>query len=62
MSSYFPYGIPLGTITQLENDINSGFYMMTAELFENPSEVYAAYVIENKFKEEIDFLNKEVKP
>jgi hypothetical protein len=36
--------------------------MMTAELFENPSEVYAAYVIENKFKEEIDFLNKEVKP
>ena len=62
MSSYFPYGIPLGTITHIENDSNSGYYIMTAELFENPSQVYAAYVIENKFKGEIDFLNKEAKP
>ena len=37
MSSYFPYGIPLGTITHIENDSNSGYYIMTAELFENPS-------------------------
>ena len=61
MSSYFPQGIPLGIITQIKSDTNSGFYVMNAELFENPSQVYSVYVIENKFKNEIEFLTKKAK-
>ena len=61
MSSYFPYGIPLGKISKLENDNNTGYYTLTAELFENPSQIYLGYVIENKFKDEIELLNKDLK-
>jgi len=61
MSSYFPQEIPLGIITQIKSDTNSGFYVMNAELFENPSQVYSVYVIENKFKNEIEFLTKKAK-
>jgi hypothetical protein len=34
---------------------------MNAELYENPSQVYSIYVIENKFKNEIEFLTKKAK-
>ena len=59
MSSFFPYGIPLGTITELDKDSDSGYFIVTAKLFQNPSQIYNAYVIENNFKEEIELLNKE---
>jgi rod shape-determining protein MreC len=59
MSSFFPYGIPLGTIAELDKDSDSGYFIVTAKLFQNPSQIYNAYVIENNFKEEIELLNKE---
>ena len=61
MSSYFPYGIPLGVVTNLENNIQNGYYKIDAELFENPAELYKAYVIENSDFKEINSLMKNVK-
>ena len=61
MSSYFPYGIPLGVVTNLENNIQNGYYKIDAELFENPSELYKAYVIENSDFNEINSLLQNLK-
>ncbi|MFQ3340951.1 MAG: rod shape-determining protein MreC [Flavobacteriaceae bacterium] len=61
MSSYFPYGIQLGYITNLESNTQNGYFTIDAELFENPSEVYSAYVIENTDFKEINFLNQNTK-
>jgi rod shape-determining protein MreC len=61
MSSYFPYGIPLGVVTNLENNIQNGYYKIDAELFENPAELYKAYVIENSDFKEINSLKQNVK-
>ncbi len=59
MSSYFPLGIPLGKITQLEKNEGSGYYAIDLSLFSDPSQVYNAYVIENKdFKELQSLLKK----
>ena len=60
MSSYFPYGIPLGVVTNLENNIQNGYYKIDAELFENPAELYKAYVIENRDFKEINSLMKNI--
>ena len=60
MSSYFPLGIPLGKITDFERNIQSGYYTISTELFENPSQVYYVYVIENLEVKEINGLNKEL--
>ena len=59
MSSFFPFGIPFGTITELDKDSDSGYFIVTAKLFQNPAQTYNAYVIDNNFKEEIELLNKE---
>ena len=61
MSSYFPYGITLGVVTNLENNIQNGYYKIDAELFENPAELYKAYVIENSDFKEINSLKQNVK-
>ena len=61
MSSYFPYGIPLGVITNIENNIQNGYYKIDAELLENPAELYKAYVIENSDFKEINSLIENVK-
>ena len=61
MSSYFPYGIPLGVVTNLEKNIQNGYYKIDAELFENPSELYKAYVIENSDFNEINSLMQNLK-
>ena len=61
MSSYFPYGIPLGVVTNLKNNIQNGYYKIDAELFENPAELYKAYVIENSDFKEINSLKQNVK-
>ena len=50
MSSFFPFGIPLGTITELDKDSDSGYFIVTAKLFQNPAQTYYAYVIDNNFK------------
>jgi rod shape-determining protein MreC len=60
MSSYFPLGIPLGKITDFERNIQSGYYTISTELFEDPSQVYYVYVIENLEVKEINGLNKEL--
>ena len=61
MSSYFPYGITLGVVTNLEKNIQNGYYKIDAELFENPSELYKAYVIENSDFNEINSLMQNLK-
>tara|TARA_A100001011_G_scaffold162951_1_gene171430 strand:+ start:31251 stop:32072 length:822 start_codon:yes stop_codon:yes gene_type:complete len=48
MSSYFPLGIPLGKISSFKSDDKSGYYKIDVSLFEDPSQVYYVYVIENK--------------
>ena len=61
MSSYFPLGIPLGNITSYNRDTRSGYYKINTSLFEDPSQVYHVYVIENKDIEEINKLKKEIR-
>ena len=61
MSSYFPLGIPLGKITSYNRDNRSGYYKINTSLFEDPSQVYHVYVIENKDIEEINKIKKEIK-
>lgn len=60
MSSYFPLGIPLGKITQLKKNEGSGYYAIELTLFSDPSQVYAAYVIENEDFKEIKSLLKKL--
>jgi rod shape-determining protein MreC len=59
MSSYFPLGIPLGKISEFERDVQSGYYTISTELFEDPSQVYYVYVIENLDQKEINELKNE---
>ena len=59
MSSYFPVGIPLGKISEFERDVQSGYYTISTELFEDPSQVYYVYVIENLDQKEINELKNE---
>jgi rod shape-determining protein MreC len=60
MSSYFPMGIPLGKISEFERDVQSGYYTISTELFEDPSQVYYVYVIENLDRQELFELKKEL--
>ena len=59
MSSYFPLGIPLGKISEFKRDVQSGYYSIKTELFEDPSQIYYVYVIENLDQKEIKELKKE---
>ena len=58
MSSYFPFGIPIGRIIDFENNSKVGYYSISAKLFEDPSLIYHVYIIENKDLEEINNLQK----
>ncbi len=60
MSSYFPLGINLGRITNYEPDIKSGYYKINASLFEDPSQVYYVYVIDNNDIEDIRKLKQDI--
>jgi len=60
MSSFFPLGIPLGKISNYEANIKSGYYKINASLFEDPSQVYYVYVVENFDIEEIKKLKKDI--
>ena len=61
MSSYFPLGIPIGRITSYKRDTRSGYYKINTSLFEDPSQVYNVYIIENKDIKEINQLKQEIK-
>lgn len=58
MSSYFPFGISVGKIIDFENNSESGYYLINAKLFENPSLIYYVYILENSDLEEIKRLQK----
>jgi len=59
MSSYFPFGIPLGKITSFEKNTTSGYYSINAKLFDDPTTLYYVYVVEHLDQEEINTLYKE---
>ena len=58
MSSYFPFGIPIGKITDFEDNSKAGYYTINAKLFEDPSLIYHVYIIENEDLEEINRLQE----
>ena len=58
MSSYFPFGIPIGKITDFEDNSKVGYYSINAKLFEDPSLIYHVYIIENKDLDEINRLQE----
>ena len=60
MSSYFPLGIPLGIISSYESNTKSGYYKINASFFEDTSQVYYVYVVENKDIEDIKKLKKDI--
>ena len=61
MSSYFPYGIPLGEVIDFETNSQNGYYTINAKLFEDPSLVNYVYVLTNEDKEEIKQLQENFK-
>ena len=60
MSSYFPLGIPIGKISKLNKIKGSGYYSVDAILFNDLSQIYYAYVIENSDFQEIKSLQKNI--
>ena len=58
MSSYFPFGIPIGRITDFEDNSKVGYYSINAKLFEDPTLIYHVYIIENNDLEEINRLQE----
>jgi len=60
MSSYFPLGIPIGKISKLEKIEESGYYSVNAELFNDPSQIYYVYVLENLDFQELESLQKKI--
>jgi rod shape-determining protein MreC len=60
MSSYFPLGIPVGKITKLDKIEASGYYSINAKLFEDPSQIYYVYVLENIDFQELQSLQKKL--
>jgi len=60
MSSYFPYGIPIGKISAFERNATSGYYTISAELFDDPSLLYYVYLIEHTDLDEINTLTKDI--
>ncbi|MGB1972013.1 MAG: rod shape-determining protein MreC [Flavobacteriaceae bacterium] len=53
MSSYFPEGIPIGTVTDFELPENGGYYNISIELINNMTDLDYVYVIGNKNRAEI---------
>ncbi len=62
MSSYFPVGIPLGKVVQLDSSQLDGYYTIDVKLFEDPSQVQYVYLLENKDREEITDINQKKNP
>ena len=60
MSSYFPYGIPLGEVVDFESNSQNGYYTINARLFEDPSLVSYVYILTNEDKEEIKQLQEDL--
>ena len=53
MSSYFPEGIVIGTVTEIERPDNGGYYDIEIELINNMTDIKYVYVIGNNRREEI---------
>ena len=62
MSSYFPVGIPLGKVVQLDSSQLDGYYTIDVKLFEDPSQVQYVYLLENQDREEITDINQKKNP
>ena len=57
MSDYFPYGIPLGTVSKIERPEFEGYYDIDIELFSNLTQKEFVYIIKNKNLDQIEKLN-----
>lgn len=55
-SSYFPSGIPIGSISKIDKKTDQGFYTLEIQLFESPSEMVNVYILKNKDRKEIQSL------
>ena len=58
MSSYFPEGIPIGSVSSFTLPKNGGYYQIKVKLFTNMTDLNDVYVIGNKNREEIKTLLK----
>ena len=58
MSSYFPLGIPIGKISKLNKIQGNGYYSVDALLFNDPSQIFYVYVLENLDAQELQSLQK----
>jgi rod shape-determining protein MreC len=59
MSSYFPEGIVIGTVAEVERPNNGGYYDIEIELINNMTDIKYVYVIGNNRREEIIELLKQ---
>ena len=57
MSDYFPYGIPLGTVSKIVRPKFEGYYDIDIELFSNLTQKEFVYIIKNKNLDQIEKLN-----
>ncbi|MGD2004886.1 MAG: rod shape-determining protein MreC [Flavobacteriaceae bacterium] len=55
-SSYFPGGIPVGTISSIDKETVQGYYNLEVALFQSPIEMENIYVVKNSDREEIERL------
>ena len=58
MSAYFPKGIPIGTIIDLETPTSGGYYNIEVALLNNLTDLEHVYIIENKKRSEFIDLQK----
>lgn len=61
-SSYFPSGIPIGSISAIEKKNSQGFYVIEIQLFESPIEMDNVYILKNKDRNEIQSLIRKETP
>jgi len=61
-SSYFPSGIPIGSISAIEKKNSQGFYIIEIQLFESPIEMDNVYILKNKDRNEIQSLIRKETP
>tara|TARA_B100001057_G_C22634275_1_gene865617 strand:- start:168 stop:983 length:816 start_codon:yes stop_codon:yes gene_type:complete len=57
MSDYFPYGIPLGIVSNIDRPKFEGYYDINVELFSNLTQKEFVYIIKNKNLDQIEKLN-----
>jgi len=58
-SSYFPMGIPLGVITQVDRPQSEGYYQIDVTLFDNPLQYKYVYLLNNMDFDEIKSLENQ---